>query len=119
MRAALEALVDIHTGGRHVAVLGDMKELGSLSELAHFRIGELVARMPIECLVTVGPLGRRIAEGARAEGMPADAVRACAALEEAGEVLDDLLEPGDVVLVKASRSMGLEVLVEGIVQPRA
>jgi UDP-N-acetylmuramyl pentapeptide synthase len=46
-------------------------------------------------------------------------VRTCATVEEAGEVLDDLLAGGDVVLVKASRSMGLERLVEGIVQPRA
>jgi UDP-N-acetylmuramoyl-tripeptide--D-alanyl-D-alanine ligase len=119
MRAALEALIDIRAEGRRVAVLGDMKELGSLSELAHFRIGELVARMPIERLVTVGELGRHIADGARAEGMSADVVRPCVTVEEAGEVLDDLLAPGDVVLVKASRSMGLERLVEGIVQPRA
>jgi UDP-N-acetylmuramoyl-tripeptide--D-alanyl-D-alanine ligase len=119
MRAALEALVDMRTGGRRVAVLGDMKELGSLSELAHFRIGELVARMPIERLVTVGELGKRIADGARAAGMPADDVRPCAVVEEAGEVIDDMLSAGDVVLVKASRSMGLERLVEGIVQPRA
>jgi UDP-N-acetylmuramoyl-tripeptide--D-alanyl-D-alanine ligase len=119
MRAALEALIDIRTQGRRVAVLGDMKELGSLSELAHFRIGELVARLPIDILVTVGDLGRHIADGARAEGMPADVVRTCATVEEAGEVLDDLLAGGDVVLVKASRSMGLERLVEGIVQPRA
>jgi UDP-N-acetylmuramoyl-tripeptide--D-alanyl-D-alanine ligase len=119
MRAALEALVDIHAEGRRVAVLGDMKELGSLSELAHFRIGELVARMPIERLVTVGELGRHTADGARAEGMSADAVHPCATVEEAGAVLDDLLTAGDVVLVKASRSMGLERLVEGIVQPRA
>jgi UDP-N-acetylmuramyl pentapeptide synthase len=51
--------------------------------------------------------------------MDASAVRACAGAEEASEVLDDLLAPGDAVLVKASRSMGLEQVVEGIVHPRA
>ena len=59
---------------RRIAVLGDMAELGSLAELAHFRIGEQVARAGIDVLVTVGALARRIAEGARAEGMDADAV---------------------------------------------
>jgi UDP-N-acetylmuramoyl-tripeptide--D-alanyl-D-alanine ligase len=70
-------------------------------------------------LVTVGELGRRIAEGAAADGMDSDAVRACAGAEEASEVLDDLLVPGDAVLIKASRCMGLERVVEGIVHPRA
>ena len=119
MRAAVAALRDMRPEGRRVAVLGDMAELGSLAELAHFRLGEDVARSSIDVLVTVGELARRIGDGARAVGMPEDVVRSCASAVEASEVLDDLLEPGDVVLVKASRSMGLERVVEGIVQPRA
>ncbi|HEX9092868.1 MAG TPA: UDP-N-acetylmuramoyl-tripeptide--D-alanyl-D-alanine ligase [Coriobacteriia bacterium] len=119
MRAALTALRDMRPEGRRVAVLGDMAELGSLAELAHFRLGEEVAHSHVDILVTVGALARRIGDGARAEGMPEDSVRPCLAAVEASEVLDDLLEPGDVVLVKASRSMGLERVVEGIVQPRA
>jgi UDP-N-acetylmuramoyl-tripeptide--D-alanyl-D-alanine ligase len=95
-----------------------MAELGSLTEMAHFRIGEAVARLPIDVLVTVGEKARRIAEGATAEGMPPLAVRPCASPDEAIEVLDDTVEPGDVVLVKASRVMGLERVVEGIVSPR-
>ena len=100
--------------GVRVAVLGDMAELGSLTELAHFRIGEDVARSGIERLVTVGERARRIAEGAIADGMLPTSVRACATVAEASEVLDDMLESGDVVLVKASRSMGLERIVERI-----
>lgn len=117
MRAALAALMDVRVSGRHIAVLGDMAELGSLSELAHFQLGEEVARSGVHVLVTVGKLARRIAEGARAEGMDPDSVRPCATPEEASEVLDDLLEPGDAVLVKASRVMGLERVVEGIIKP--
>lgn len=117
MRAALSALRDITVPGRRIAVLGDMAELGSLSELAHFQLGEEVARSGVDVLVTVGRLARRIAEGARAEGMDLDSIRPCATPEEASEVLDDLLEPGDAVLVKASRVMGLERVVEGIIQP--
>jgi UDP-N-acetylmuramoyl-tripeptide--D-alanyl-D-alanine ligase len=119
MRAAVAALKDMHADGRRIAVLGDMQELGSLTELAHFRLGEEVARAELDALVTVGPLAHRIAEGARAEGMGAEAVRPCATVEEASEVLDDLLDAGDVVLIKASRGVGLERIVEGIVQPRA
>lgn len=119
MRAAVVSLADMRTGGRRVAVLGDMAELGSLEELAHFRVGEDVARSGIEDLVTVGERARRIADGARATGMSADRVRPCATVDEASEVLDDLLEAGDTVLVKASRSMGLERIVEGVLRPHA
>lgn len=118
MRAAVETLAEMQTSGQRVAVLGDMAELGSLTEIAHFRIGEQVARLPIDVLVTVGPRAERIAQGARAEGMAAENVRQCAQVPEAVEVLDDLLAPGDVVLVKASRVMGLEAVAEGIVNPR-
>ncbi|MDI6712913.1 MAG: UDP-N-acetylmuramoyl-tripeptide--D-alanyl-D-alanine ligase [Anaerosomatales bacterium] len=117
MRAALSALQDVPASGRRIAVLGDMAELGSLSELAHFQLGEEVARSRVDVLVTVGTLGRRIADGARAEGMDPDSIRPCATPEEASEVLDDLLEGGDAVLVKASRVMGLERVVEGIIRP--
>jgi UDP-N-acetylmuramoyl-tripeptide--D-alanyl-D-alanine ligase len=103
---------------RRIAVLGDMAELGSLTELAHFRLGEQVARLAVDVLVTVGPRAVRIGEGATAEGMSADRVRICSEAPEALEVLDDLLASGDAVLVKASRVMGLESVVEGIVSPR-
>lgn len=119
MSAAVETLGSIESAGRRVAVLGDMAELGSLTELAHFRLGEEVARRGIDVLVTVGERARRIADGAKAAGMDSHVVRPCATTEEAVEVLDDLLGNGDTVLVKASRSMGLEAVVEGVVTPRA
>ncbi len=118
MRAAIAALGDVPTKGRRIAVLGDMAELGSLAELAHFQLGGEIADSSVDILVTVGERGRRIAEGALAAGMHVDSVRPCATAEEASEVLDDETEPGDTVLVKASRVMGLEVVVEGMIQPR-
>ena len=117
MKAAVETLADMKTEGSRVAVLGDMAELGSLTELAHFRIGEQVAAAAINTLVTVGERARRIAEGAQAAGMPAASIRRCASAAEAVELLGELLRAGDVVLVKASRVMGLESVVEGIVNP--
>ncbi len=94
-----------------------MAELGSLTELAHFRVGEVVARLPIDVLVTVGPRARHIADGARAEGMSTDRIHACATAEEATATLRGLLRHNDAVLVKASRVMGLESVVEEIVSP--
>jgi UDP-N-acetylmuramoyl-tripeptide--D-alanyl-D-alanine ligase len=119
MKAAISALMDVRGQGRHVAVLGDMAELGSFAELAHFQLGERVARSGVDVLVTSGALAARIGEGARADGMDPEKIRTCANVDEASEVLDDLLEPGDVVLVKASRVIGLERVVEGILRPRA
>ena len=115
MRAAIDTLASMQSQGRRIAVLGDMAELGSLTELAHFRIGEQVARLPIDELVTVGPRARRIAEGALAAGMSVEAVRSLEDVAVAVDVLARLVERGDVVLVKASRVMGLEVVVDGIV----
>lgn len=119
MAAAVETLASMAVTGKRVAVFGDMAELGSLAELAHFQIGESVGRADIQVLVTVGERARRIAEGARAEGMAGDMVFACKTVDEALELLDDMVEREDVVLVKASRVMGLERIVEGIVAPRA
>ncbi len=117
MRAALETLADDATDGQRVAVLGDMAELGSLTELAHFRIGEQVA-----------PARDRRARDGRARargGSPrARAPRVwppepCGPCDDCrggrARCCDDRLQSGDVVLVKASRVMGLERVVEGIV----
>ncbi len=117
MQAAVVTLAEMNAASRRIAVLGDMAELGSLTELAHFRIGESVARMPIDVLVSVGPRARHIADGARAEGMPAERIHTCDTATEAAELLRGLLRHNDAVLVKASRVMGLESVVEGIVSP--
>jgi UDP-N-acetylmuramoyl-tripeptide--D-alanyl-D-alanine ligase len=115
MRAAVATLADMAPSGRRIAVLGDMAELGGLTELAHFQIGEMVARSGIDLLVAVGPRARRIAEGARAEGMSADRALTVGDAVGATRLLGDLAVGGDAVLVKASRVMGLEAVVEGLV----
>jgi UDP-N-acetylmuramoyl-tripeptide--D-alanyl-D-alanine ligase len=73
----------------------------------------------VDLLVTVGDRARHIADGALAAGMETRSVRPCTGVEEASEVLDDLMVAGDVVLVKASRCMELERIVEGILNPHA
>lgn len=115
MKAAIETLGAMQVAGRRIAVLGDMGELGSLSELAHFKIGERVPGLGVDVLVTVGERAKRIADGARAEGMDPAAIVVTGDVDEALAALGDILRTNDTVLVKASRFMGLERVVEGIV----
>ncbi|MBI5231996.1 MAG: UDP-N-acetylmuramoyl-tripeptide--D-alanyl-D-alanine ligase [Coriobacteriales bacterium] len=117
MRAAVETLAEMQADNKRIAVLGDMAELGSLTELAHFHIGEAIAELPIDVLITVGTKAGRIADGAKAAGMAADSVVTSVDAEDALKALEPIMAEGDVVLVKASRVMGLERVVEGIVQP--
>jgi UDP-N-acetylmuramoyl-tripeptide--D-alanyl-D-alanine ligase len=108
MRAALDDLA-ASAPGRRVAVLGDMLELGPGETAFHEEVGRVATTAGVELLVTVGPLARHI--GATFEGGPqhrADDARAAAAL------VPDLLEPGDTVLVKGSRGVGLEVVAQAL-----
>jgi UDP-N-acetylmuramoyl-tripeptide--D-alanyl-D-alanine ligase len=110
MAAALEHLADRAGERRRVAVLGDMAELGPDAGRYHREIGEAAARAGVEVLVAVGPLARGYLEGAAT--VPTQEWAATA-----GEGLAALrahLAPGDCVLVKASRSVGLEAVADGL-----
>lgn len=108
MRAGLETLTSVAGDRRTVAVLGEMKELGDTAEAAHAEVGRLVGDLGIDVLVTVGTTDEMIAL--------ADAARPFSPLriETADDpdvllpLLNRLLASGDVVLVKASKSVGLE-----------
>jgi UDP-N-acetylmuramoyl-tripeptide--D-alanyl-D-alanine ligase len=106
--AALNLLSDLD--GRRLAVLGDMLELGPVEETSHRIVGRRV-RDVAHILVTVGPLGELIAEEALAVGMPEDKVFIIPTAEEAVAILKEIIEPSDVILVKASRSVGLDYIV--------
>ena len=97
---------------RKVAVLGDMLELGSHAPIFHEEAGRQAAREGWAPLITVGPLGRRMAEGALAEGLDASEIASFETPEEAAAAVPDLIRPGDLVLVKGSRGMRLETVVE-------
>jgi UDP-N-acetylmuramoyl-tripeptide--D-alanyl-D-alanine ligase len=114
MAAALKAARWMARGKRLVAVFGHMAELGPISLEEHERLGELIVRIGVERLVTVGEPARAIHRAAVREGQePDDAV----AHDGLGDALADLrgwLRPGDVVLVKGSRVVGLERLAEAL-----
>lgn len=114
MRAAIETLAGLGSQGRQIAVLGDMLELGGLSEAAHREMGLAVAKAGIHRLITVGKLAREMACGALSGGMEARRVICCELPEEAGKVLLEIARPGDYILVKGSRGMKMERLIESV-----
>ncbi len=109
MRAALLTLRDYPTDGRRVAVLGDMFELGAITQSAHAEAGEWAARCGVELLLTVGEASAATHESAARRGVRA--VR-CADREEAAALLAEACRPGDTVLVKASHGMSFEKILE-------
>jgi UDP-N-acetylmuramoyl-tripeptide--D-alanyl-D-alanine ligase len=109
--AALDLLAD--TGGRHVAILGDMLELGSAEEEGHRQIGRHVAEVA-QLLITVGQRARWIAQAAQAAGMPESQIMTFDTSAEASSAAGSLLRSGDYVLIKASRGMELEQLVTAL-----
>lgn len=109
MSAAVELLRGI-ADRRRVLVLGDMLELDEQSDGWHRRLGEAAARAGVEVLVTVGAHADAAADAARAGGLPQ--VQHTASASEAAEVVDEVVRDGDVVLVKGSRGVRLEGVVE-------
>ena len=110
VRAALETLCDLPLQGRRVAVLGDMAELGAHTEAAHAEIGRRAAELKIGQLFTVGENAAATARAARDAGLTR--VIEFAGVEAAVRAVKNFLKPGDVVLLKASRSSRLERIAE-------
>jgi UDP-N-acetylmuramoyl-tripeptide--D-alanyl-D-alanine ligase len=114
MRAALAALAGL-PGTRRVAVLGGMAELGPDAVAEHERLGRDAVAAGVDLLVAVGPDAAGMVTGATAAGARDGEVAVSVPDRAAArELLSEVLVPGDVVLVKASRSHGLEVLAEDL-----
>lgn len=110
---ALQSLKELKGVKRRIAVLGDMLELGQFSVREHERMGELAANTA-DVLITVGVRARGIARGALEYGLSPKVIFQYEEVERAGKELQDMLEPGDMVLVKGSQGVRLEKLVEEI-----
>ncbi len=106
--AALNLLADLD--GRRIAVLGDMLELGPVEEASHRLVGRR-AREVAHIVVAVGSLGRIIGEEAIAAGLPANRVFIADDVDEATDVLENIIETADVILVKGSRGARLDKIV--------
>jgi UDP-N-acetylmuramoyl-tripeptide--D-alanyl-D-alanine ligase len=114
VKASLDVLAALPSGGgRRLALLGDMLEMGDFGPPAHREVG---AHVPgrADVLITVGELGREIARAAREAGVPSTDVYECASASSAVSLLRHILRPGDMLLVKASHGMRLETVVDAL-----
>jgi UDP-N-acetylmuramoyl-tripeptide--D-alanyl-D-alanine ligase len=113
LRQALATVAAAEGCARRVAVLGEMLELGSHSDRLHHESGLATAAAQLDLLIAVGgDAARTLASGAVAGGVAADKVIAVATREEAAEVALKRIRPGDLVLVKGSRGIGLDLVVD-------
>jgi UDP-N-acetylmuramoyl-tripeptide--D-alanyl-D-alanine ligase len=114
MEVALRSLTELKGESRGVAVLGDMGELGSSAGAAHRATGALVAELGLDFLFTLGQFAANIAEGATEAGMNPDRVHVGTSHDETSGKLRQILQGNDWVLVKGSRSMQMERVVEAL-----
>jgi len=98
-----------------IAVLGDMLELGDYEEEGHVKVG-MRALEVADVLITVGPRGRIIGEAALRWGMPADRVHIVEGNAEAVALLEEMLTGNEVILVKGSRALQMEEIVNALVR---
>ena len=117
MKAALRTLVELDTDGRRVAVLGQMSELGEESERGHREVGEAAAAFGIDELIAVGATGAEIARAAQQAGLREST--SVQGAEEAAERLGETASPGDLILVKGSRSARMERVLEAFSKRRS
>ena len=113
VESALLSLKELKGAKRKIAILGDMLELGHFSSREHEKVGELVPKCA-DVLITLGVRSRKIAKVALEFGMNEEFIFQYDDVMRAGRELQNYLQPGDVVLVKASQSIRAEKIVEEI-----
>ena len=114
VKSALETLAEVAHTNRKVAILGDMLELGEKTDFYHREIGKEVAKLSIDILITVGPGGKIIAQSSKEEGMAEERVFSFEKNEKINlsKKLLSLTKPGDYILLKGSREMKMEEILE-------
>jgi len=114
LTAALRTLADLPAAGRRVAVLGDMLELGVVSDEAHRNAGIEAAGTGVDCLIAVGRNAGLVRDGAVSAGLSSSGVFTAPDAIAAATLLIAIAKPRDTVLVKGSRGVGLEHVVEAV-----
>ncbi len=111
MKAALRTLLELDADGRRIAVLGEMGELGEESERGHREVGECAATVRVDELIAVGSAGAKtLARGAENAGL--EKTTAVSSPGEAASILEKIAAPGDLILIKGSRSARMERVME-------
>ncbi len=118
MDQALRTLSEVKGKGRAVAVLGDMLELGEFTVEAHCQLGQKVAGLSIDLLLAIGEEAPVVVESAIREGLDHEKARVAESHSEAASIVRALAREGDWVLVKGSRGMAMEKVVEGLKERR-
>lgn len=118
MQAALSVLCEIGSGKRKWAVLGDMLELGDWSEEAHREIGRLVSTLGIDYLVGIGSNARWYINGANETHGSKTVTILFESISQAKQYILALMQKGDVLLLKGSRRMKLDILAEELLSGR-
>jgi len=119
MELALETLVEAKGEGKAIAVLGDMLELGNFTREAHEQLGEKVSKLSIDFLLALGEEAPVVVESAIRHGFPAERGRVVESHSEAISLVRKMIQNGDWILVKGSRRMAMEKIVEGLQDGRA
>ena len=115
MAAALETLIHLKKQGKTFAVLGDMLELGEDSPALHRQVGGIVAREGVDHLLAIGPQASHLLAGAAEAGMSSDHLIQASDHQEMATRVRSLLTAGDWLLIKGSRGMRMEKVVELLV----
>jgi UDP-N-acetylmuramoyl-tripeptide--D-alanyl-D-alanine ligase len=117
MRAALELLREFDAAGRRIVICGDMAELGPQSIARHWQLGKDIVQIGgAELLIACGRFARHITAGARSTGLDRARAVPCDTIEDAMPYVGQAVLPGDIVLVKGSRVMAMERIVEALKQ---
>ena len=116
MQASLRVLADRPAGRQKIAVLGDMLELGPRAALFHRELGQTAASMAVDYIFVTGDFSSHVRDGALAAGMQGNRIVVCNNLETVAEKLKTLLHEGDSVLLKGSRKMQMEKVLD-LLQP--
>ncbi len=114
MTAAVQLLAQVKAKGKKIAVLGDMLELGPNAARMHEDVGEFVARHRVDQLIACGPLAQHLAKGARAAGQDPSCIMTVSDAHVAANAIKGIAKSGDVVLIKASRGMKLELVADAL-----
>lgn len=111
IKPGLEYIMSLN-GGKKIAVLGDIRELGDFAKELHEKVGKEVAKLKLDVLVTVGEDAKYIASKAIESGMNRENVYVCDHNSEAANILREITKKGDKILIKASHAMKFEEIYE-------
>lgn len=114
MRSAIETLVNLHTEGRKVAILGDMFEMGDHAKVAHEQVGKIAADHELDLLICVGKDAEYIYKSGLTHGIDKNHIQYYETKEKLINQLPNIVEDRDTIIVKASRGMYLEQVVEAM-----